>query len=112
MFSLIGDLDERQREEMRRIQRDAELRGEGPFGLVAEAISLRNLRRVATTASIDMLRRATQVVYMIGTYQSIVVMVGVLDIEGREAISGTSTASTARWSVRCRPNPCGRKPAR
>ncbi|MGY4898640.1 hypothetical protein ACWEEK_24035 [Micromonospora aurantiaca (nom. illeg.)] len=88
MFGLIGDLDEGQREEMRRIQRDAELRGEDPFGLVAEAISLRNLRWVATTASTDMLRRATQVVYMIGTYQSIVVMIGVLDIAGSRSDLG------------------------
>ncbi|MFG3645096.1 hypothetical protein ACGF3C_32965 [Micromonospora sp. NPDC047762] len=81
IFGLFGITD-RQREKIRRAQRDAELLGEDPLGRVAEALSLRTLRRVAATASIETLSRAVQAIAIIGLYQAIVLLVGALDIAG------------------------------
>jgi hypothetical protein len=82
MVGLIGELTEEQAEEMRRAQRDAELRGEDPWGDAAEQMSVHSLRQVAATASLDRLRRATEVVVTVAAVQGMVVMLGLLDLAG------------------------------
>ncbi|QDY11132.1 hypothetical protein FJK98_31600 [Micromonospora sp. HM134] len=87
IFGLLGMTDG-QREELRRAQREAELCGEDPLGSIAEALSLRTLRRVAATASIDALSRAVQAIATIGAYQTIVLLVGALDLAGSRPYLG------------------------
>ncbi|MBM0255564.1 hypothetical protein [Micromonospora sp. 4G55] len=81
IFGLLGMTDA-QREELRRVQRDAELRGEDPLGSIAEAVSLKTLRRTAATADIETISRAVQAITIIAAYQTIVLLVGALDLAG------------------------------
>lgn len=82
MIGLFGPLTEEEIDKARRAQRAAELNGTDLWGPVADQLSVHNLRRVAAAASLDHLRRATTAVMIISAWQSIVVLVGILDIAG------------------------------
>jgi hypothetical protein len=82
MIGLFGPLTEEQIDEVRRAQRAAELDGTDLWGPVAHQMSVHNLRRVAAAASLDQLRRATTVVMTVSAWQSVVVLIGILDIAG------------------------------
>lgn len=83
MLGLFLDLPQEQVEEMLNAQRAAELRGEDPWSRVAEQMSVRNLRRVAGEASIERLERAITVISVVAAFQSLVVLLGALDLAGR-----------------------------
>jgi hypothetical protein len=82
MLGLLTRLTEDQAEQLRREQRDAELRGEDPWAGIAEQLSLQNLRRVAAAATLDELQRAAAAVATVAMIQVIVVLFGVLDLAG------------------------------
>lgn len=82
MTRLAAGLSEEEVQELGNVQLDAELRGEDPWGQVANEMSLDSLRRVADTASLPELERAIKVVGEVAGLHTLLVMIGLLDLVG------------------------------
>jgi hypothetical protein len=83
LVSIAAGLTVEQADELRVAQRDAELRGEDPWSIAAQSMSLQRMRHIAATATLDELQRATSAVFMIAIEQVMIVLVGILDIAGQ-----------------------------
>lgn len=84
------DLAPEQVDALQRDQLAAELRGEPSWAeQVAQQISVHHMRHVAATASFDDLERSIHVVMMIAAVQNMAVFIGMLDLAGQPAATGT-----------------------
>lgn len=83
MVATVLHLSEQQLESLRRAQQEAELRGEDLLEVVAQAISVNNLRSIVRTVSIADLQRATAAPYMISMMEGLAVLIGLPNLAGQ-----------------------------